>query len=211
MVPEFVTRYEQAYTSGARLPWELDGPAPFVSRLVHEGAFRDPVLDAGCGTGENALFLASCGLTVTGVDAAPTALERARAKAAERGVPVEWSDADVCELPGVCGRFATVLDSGLFHNLSEPDQVRYAAALHRACVPQADMYLFAMNDNPHNFAEPHRWSPSCDRHGVTLDAIRAAFATGWTLAEVEETTMTVFVPHQGDRTRYFWLARIRRS
>ncbi|MFI1913926.1 class I SAM-dependent methyltransferase [Nocardia sp. NPDC020380] len=211
MVPEFVSRFERAYLSGAQLPWELDGPAEFVVRLAEEGVFRGPVLDAGCGTGENALFLAGRGYEVVGVDAAPTALARARAKAEERGVDVEWSADDVRELPGRRDFFGTVLDSGLFHNLDESDQRRYADTLYRACRSGADVYLFAMNNNPLNFAEPHRWSPSCDRHGVRLSAIEQAFAGDWNVAAIDETRMTVFVPHQGDRVRYFWLARLHKG
>ncbi len=45
------------------------------------------VLDLGCGTGEDAIFLASSGFTVHGVDASPCMIQRARTKASERGIP----------------------------------------------------------------------------------------------------------------------------
>jgi 2-polyprenyl-3-methyl-5-hydroxy-6-metoxy-1,4-benzoquinol methylase len=52
------------------------------------------VLDAGCGTGENALHVASLGLLVLAVDVAETALAIARKKADERGIQVEFAAAD---------------------------------------------------------------------------------------------------------------------
>ena len=51
-----------------------------------------PVLDAGCGTGDNALFFAARGHRVTGIDFVEEAIRRARGKAAERGLPSSsWS------------------------------------------------------------------------------------------------------------------------
>ena len=44
------------------------------------------VLDAGCGTGETALYLAGRGHAVVGIDFAPAAIARARVKAAARGL-----------------------------------------------------------------------------------------------------------------------------
>ena len=66
-------------------PWDIGQPQPAIVRLASDGGFAGAVLDAGCGTGENALHLASLGLTVLGVDVAETALAIARAKASDRG------------------------------------------------------------------------------------------------------------------------------
>jgi 2-polyprenyl-3-methyl-5-hydroxy-6-metoxy-1,4-benzoquinol methylase len=52
------------------------------------------VLDGGCGTGENALHIASLGLSVLGVDLAETALAMAREKAGDRGIEVGFAAAD---------------------------------------------------------------------------------------------------------------------
>jgi len=75
------------------------------------------VLDAGCGTGENALHVASLGLSVLGFDVAETALAIARQKATDRGIEVEFATADAFHLERLGRRFQTVLDCGLFHNL----------------------------------------------------------------------------------------------
>ena len=56
------------------------------------------MLDAGCGTGENALHVASLGLSVLGVDVAETALAIAREKADDRRIQVEFAAADAFQL-----------------------------------------------------------------------------------------------------------------
>src|SRR5690348_13536201 len=105
------------------LPWDAsyhDGPAPWdvgqpqraVVRVAAEGGFAGAVLDAGCGTGENALHVASLGLPVLGVDVAETALAIAREKANDRGIEAEFALADALKLERLGRRFGTVLDCG---------------------------------------------------------------------------------------------------
>ena len=141
--------FEQMYRSDAPPPWDLDGPTPGVAALEEAGLFRGDVLDAGCGTGENALFLAGKGHPVVGIDAAPTAIARARDKARERELDVTFEVADACELAGYIDRFDTVLDSGLFHSLTEHEQARYVAALHRATRPGRSSTCCASATGPH--------------------------------------------------------------
>lgn len=58
--------------------WDVGRPQPAIVRLASEGQFAGAILDAGCGTGENALHVAALGLPVLGVDVAETALPMAR-------------------------------------------------------------------------------------------------------------------------------------
>ena len=60
-----------------------------------EGLAPGRALDVACGSGRNAVWLASRGWQVTGVDFSDVALEQARGLAADRGVDVEWVEADV--------------------------------------------------------------------------------------------------------------------
>ena len=85
--------WDASYHDGPA-PWDIGRSQPAVVRLASEGGFAGAVLDAGCGTGENALHVASLGLSVLGVDVAETALAIAREKAAERGIEVEFAAAD---------------------------------------------------------------------------------------------------------------------
>lgn len=59
-------------------PWDIGKPqAPFIEVAAQ---VKGPVLDAGCGTGNGALFFASLGLAVTGIDFVEEAIRRAKAK-----------------------------------------------------------------------------------------------------------------------------------
>lgn len=85
--------WDASYHDGPA-PWDRGQPQPAIVRVAANGGFAGAVLDAGCGTGENALHVASLGLGVLGVDVAETAIEVARAKAVERGIEAEFAVAD---------------------------------------------------------------------------------------------------------------------
>ena len=65
-------------------PWDIGRP----QRAFVETADRvaGAVLDAGCGTGENALFFAERGHPVLGIDFLELFIQEARRKARERGL-----------------------------------------------------------------------------------------------------------------------------
>ena len=69
--------WDASYRDGPA-PWDIGRPQPAIARVATDGGFVGAVLDAGCGSGENALHLASLGLSVVGVDVAETALAIAR-------------------------------------------------------------------------------------------------------------------------------------
>src|SRR5512133_90472 len=120
--------WDASYHDGPA-PWDVGQPQPAIVRLASKGGFAGTVLDAGCGTGENALYLASLGLSVLGVDVAETALAMARAKATDRGIKVEFAAADALQLERLGRKFDTVLDVGLFHAFDRDERARYAASL----------------------------------------------------------------------------------
>src|SRR5438093_520153 len=115
--PEF---FDSAYEGAP--PWDIGRPQEVVVRLYERGGFSGHVLDAGCGTGKNSLFLASKCLDVLGIDRIPAAIERAIAKAAERGIKAEFQVADALNLAALGRTFDTVLDAGLFHVFSDADR-----------------------------------------------------------------------------------------
>lgn len=130
----------------AAAPWQLDEPQPIVVELADQGAFTGPVLDCGCWVGDNALFLASRGLDVTAVDIAPSAIEEAKAKAAARGLTVDFRAGDATSLADAGTGFATVLDSAMMHCLSDADRQAYLAAAHRVAAPGARLHVLCFPD-----------------------------------------------------------------
>ena len=105
------------------------------------------MLDIGCGLGDNAIFLASRGYSVTGLDGSPAAIEEARNRAAEAGVHGDASTSPTPpSSPATSGRFDTVIDSALYHCLDEEGRQSYAPALHRATRPGARWHLSCFSD-----------------------------------------------------------------
>lgn len=161
-------------TSLARRPGTFDGPQPAVARLAGSGAFAGAVLDAGCGTGENALLVAALGLHVLGVDVAETALSIAREKAADRGIDADFALADALHLDRLGRVFDTVLDCGLFHTFDAAERRDYVAGLASVTKPGGDLYVLCFSD-----VGPD----ACGPHPVSQEELTAAFnRAGWSVA-----------------------------
>jgi SAM-dependent methyltransferase len=174
---------EGADMAFAVAPWDIGAPQPAVVRLVEAGAFRGEVLDVGCGLGENAIYLASQGLRVTGVDGAETALRTARERAAERGVAVTFVHTDVTTFDGVEQRFDTVLDSALYHCLDGDQRGAYAAALWRVTNPGASLHLLCFADVGNEaFGLPMT---------VSQDDLRTHLGAKWRIRDIETVDYTV--------------------
>jgi SAM-dependent methyltransferase len=126
------------------IPWDIGQAQPRLMELEALGAISGEVL--GCGLGDNAIFLASHGYSVTGLDGSAAAIDGARTRAARAGVQLTFGVADATDPTGYEGRFDTVIDSGLYHCLDDDGRRSYAAALHRATRPGARLHLFCFSD-----------------------------------------------------------------
>ena len=120
--------WDASYQDGPA-PWDIGQPQPAIVRLASEGGFTGAVLDAGCGTGENALHVASLGLSVLGVDVAKTALAIARAKADDRGINRRVRRSGRVPSGAFGPHVSTVLDCGLFHTFDVDERPGYVASL----------------------------------------------------------------------------------
>jgi 2-polyprenyl-3-methyl-5-hydroxy-6-metoxy-1,4-benzoquinol methylase len=71
----------------------------------------DRVLDVAAGSGNLAVPAAETGADVVASDLTPELFEAGRARAAERGVTLEWREADAEALPFADGEFDVVLSA----------------------------------------------------------------------------------------------------
>jgi cyclopropane fatty-acyl-phospholipid synthase-like methyltransferase len=170
--------FENLYAGKA--PWDIGKPQePFVAIADQ---INSPVLDAGCGTGENALFFASRGHRVIGIDFVSEAIDRARRKAAERRIGVEFLIKDALTLGDWGERFTSVLDSGLFHVFSNEDRQRYVEGLTKVVEPGGRLFLLCFSDQEPGTEGPRR---------VSRQELYDAFAEGWEVESIQKVQIEV--------------------
>jgi SAM-dependent methyltransferase len=168
--------WDASYSDGPA-PLDIGQPQPAILRLASNGGFAGAVLDAGCGTGENTLHVASLGLSVLGVDVAETALAIARKKAGDRGIEVEFATADAFHLERLGRRFETVPDCGLFHTFNSDERPGYVARLSSITKHDGALYVLCFSDD----------GPDTGPHPVRQEELRAAFnpSNGWNVTAIE--------------------------
>jgi len=179
-------------------PWDIGRPQRAFRALADANALHGRVLDVGCGTGEHTLMAASLGFDATGIDGAPRAIDKATAKARERGLGVRFLIGDVLELASLGERWDTVLDCGVFHVFDDDDRVTYVESL-AAAIPVGGWYfMLCFSDREPGVAGPRR---------VSEDEIREAFADGWHVDSIEAS---VIETNMQERSAQAWLATITR-
>ena len=200
-VPDRQT-FESLYQSGAA--WDVGRPQQVFINAADQ--IHGSVLDAGCGTGDNALFLAGRGCTVTGIDYLEEPIRRARLKASAQGASVTFRVQDATRLSEWTERFDNVIDSGLFHVFDDDDRNKYVAGLETILKPGGRLFLVCFSDDEPGTNGPRR---------VSQRELHDAFAQGW---EVESITPVRFETRPDAKDRNFspggpkaWFAVIRRS
>ena len=158
----------------ARPRWDTGISAPELVRITN-GRAPGKAIDIGCGTGTNVLFLAQRGWSVTGIDFAPLAIQKARTKLQD--YPARLLVADVAKLSDLelPGPYDLALDMGCFHGLSHPDREAYVRGLEKWMLPGGIYMIYAFQPVP----------PEQD-FGISKEAMSAYFRSGFKLNQYEQ-------------------------
>ena len=154
--------------------WEIGRPQKALLDVADR--ITGSVLDSGCGSGENALFLAGRGQKVTGIDFLAEPVKWARQKANERGVTATFLVMDALALKDLPEVFDNAIDSGLFHVFSDEDRRRYVEGLASVLRPGGRLFLLCFSDAEPGEAGPRR---------VSRMEVEDAFAEGWSVESIE--------------------------
>jgi SAM-dependent methyltransferase len=152
---QLIERWDRPYRGQQRPGWDTGLVAEDLRRAVEEGKIKPcRVIELGCGSGTNAVYLARLGFEVTAIDVAPTALGIAEAKANEAGVRVRWLLADVLNLPEL-GTFDLIFDRGCYHNVRYVDAAGFVRAMCRLTQTGSRALIVSLNrDGPPGVREP---------------------------------------------------------
>lgn len=136
MKPEIAsTNWNELYETG-ETPWDKGLPTPVLAEVQqrHPGLLKGDAMVPGCGTGYDARWLANLGCTVTGVDIAPLAVERARA--IDKARVAQYVLASLFDLPGeLRGKFDFVWEHTCLCALPPELRQAYVQGVHTALKP----------------------------------------------------------------------------
>ena len=196
-------QFREMYAGQA--PWDIPGPQPALVAIEEAGKIGVAVLDAGCGTGENALFLASRGHKVLGLDYVAEAIERARAKAALRAIDAEFQEGNALRLDQLGRTFDTVIDCGLFHTFDDEERSRYVAGLATVLKAGGTLHFLCFSDE-----EP----PGDGPRRITRQEIHDSFRDGWQVERIEPSRFDTVIAEGGPRFSpggpKAWLATVKK-
>lgn len=169
---DFWTRL-YAETPSRVLPWGKQPPFPPLVQAVENGWLSPPgpVLDVGCGTGTNAIWLASRGYDVTGIDIAPGAIDIALSNRGTESRNPSFVQDDVLASALSSAEFHSAVDVGCFQTLPPRLRGAFSTSLANLLSPGAPFLVFwVAREETGAWGPPHRLSV-----GDVTDAFESLF------------------------------------
>lgn len=197
------SQFTAAYDAGSAA-WCIGRPQQVVLDVLARGWLsKGPVLDAGCGRGDNLLAIADRrpDLQIVGLDLVEVAVDQARDLVREAGLEsrVRLGIADLGKA-GPEGRFGSILDAGVLHVFSDEDRRAYLSGLHESLDPGGELVVVVFSD-----AEE---SPGGPRRLERRELVDCLGTAGFEVTELETCRYETIRHDEGARA---WLARSLRS
>jgi SAM-dependent methyltransferase len=155
-------RYRERYKS-EDTPWDVGRPDfNLIDVVTKKPVLSCKVLDIGCGTGDNSVWLAQNRFQVTGTDTSEIALQKAKEKASKANVECDFILVDFLKNKIKGAPFSFVFDRGCFHSFdSENDRRRFAQNV-AAHLQKAGLWLTLVGN-----ADEHRRGPGPPQRTAT--------------------------------------------
>lgn len=177
--------------------WDSGVTPPEVVEAYQAGNIPPgPVIDLGCGTGTNVIYMAMQGRQAIGVDFIPEAISKAREKAKKAGVSgrTQFYTADVTRLKELeLPTLGFALDMGCFHGLSPEGQRGYIEGLADFLVPGGKYMLYAL--------QPRKQAGIS--YGVTPEHVQEVFSPWFGIDRIERGEFRDL------GSAWFWMTRRR--
>ena len=173
------SKWDEHYRRGTP-PWETGRHSEELQRVIADDQIEPcRVVELGCGSGINAVWLAQKGFDVTAIDISTLAIERAKQRAAEANVSVQFILADVLDLPGQFGPFPFVFDRGCYHAVRRSDVQGFLRTLRQVTTPRSlGLFLTGNARDPH---EPGQGPPV-----VSAEEIQAELGSVFEILRLRE-------------------------
>ena len=197
--------WSEHYQSGTP-PWETGHPSAELARvIVEENIAPCRVIELGCGSGINAVWLARQGFEVTGIDITPLAIERARQRAADAGVSVRFVLGDVLDLPkdlATGQAFPFFFDRGCYHSVRQTGAAAYVQSLLNVTAPGARGLILTGNSR----------EPSPEGQGppvVSAEELHAELEPAFKIVRLREFRFDASIP--GNPSPLAWSCWVKRA
>jgi len=183
------------------IPWNIETPPKALIKLV-EGEKVKPckTIDLGCGAGNYAIYLASIGFDVTGVDISPAAIEIAKENAKKKRVECDFLVADVLrDLGKIKETFDFAYDWELLHHIFPEKRKKYVENVHGILNPGGKYLSVCFSEKDPQFGRVGKYRET--RLGTFLyfsseEELRDLFDPYFNIEELRTIEISgKFVPH----------------
>ncbi|WP_440945098.1 class I SAM-dependent methyltransferase [Methanosarcina sp. T3] len=182
-------------------PWDVGHPQSAFEGLIKSREIKPGrTLDIGCGRGDNAIMLAMSGCDVTGIDIAKSAISDAKEKAMEKRVKVNFVVGDILQMDRLFRKdeFDIIIDSGLFHTMTDEERPIFAQQVHRVLKKDGKYFMLCFSDK-----EPGGYGP----RRVSKAEIENTFTPLFNIMYIKDAT---FDSHRGPgNTKAYLLSAVR--
>lgn len=181
-------RWDETYRSTPEksLPWETFEPEPELVDVINKGwVGKGSALDICSGLGTNSLYMAEMGLDVYGIDISPTAVDKATARAEQRGITCHFSVGNAFKLDFPSKSFDFILDRGCFHHIPKGYRRGYISGLHRVLSDQGKLLLLC-------FSDKNSW----EGNTFSIEDIRDYFSSHF---DIKRSRVVVHTEPEGDK------------